>query len=42
MAREFAKSFYNSKEWQATRELFIKSIAITMDQFYIAIDNITS
>ena len=25
MAREFAKSFYNSKEWQATRELFIKS-----------------
>ena len=26
MAREFAKAFYNSKEWQATRDLYIKSV----------------
>lgn len=26
MAREFAKSFYSSKEWQSTRDLYIKSV----------------
>lgn len=25
MAREFSKSFYNSKEWKRTREAYIKS-----------------
>ena len=26
MARKFAKTFYNSKEWQSTRDLYIKSV----------------
>ena len=26
MARDFAKAFYSSKEWLATRDLYIKSV----------------